>query len=163
MCDPAISANNVDDGRGTDWFDMTQRGTMLGEHDRDGVSIHPNSAPELMREHRDVPVHITTDSADTPGTSTDTQVVSNLTHAADTVDAIDTPVTSLNNQPVTNVSHTVTAVTMDADNQTVTNLSDKTLTMAQSKLVSKGFNFIPARNKNDLAKLLSDLSEWERR
>jgi hypothetical protein len=55
------------------------------------------------------------------------------------------------------------ASTGDTSNQMVTNLSDKTLTNAQMTLLSKGFNFIPAREKIDLPKLLSDLSEWERR
>jgi hypothetical protein len=49
------------------------------------------------------------------------------------------------------------------DNQTVINLSDKSLSKAQTQLLSKGFNFIPAREKIDITKLLSDLSEWERR
>ena len=46
---------------------------------------------------------------------------------------------------------------------TVTNLSSCKLTVEQTELLSKGLKFIPNKTKVDKIKLLSDLTEWERR
>lgn len=45
---------------------------------------------------------------------------------------------------------------------TVTSLSSRKLSKSEISVLSKGFSFIPTRNKIDLAKLQSDLAEWER-
>ena len=45
----------------------------------------------------------------------------------------------------------------------VTNLSSRKLTKAELSLLSKGFSFVPTRKIIDIAKVQSDLVEWERR
>ncbi|ESO98543.1 hypothetical protein LOTGIDRAFT_174188 [Lottia gigantea] len=54
-------------------------------------------------------------------------------------------------------------VTQKEENNLIVNLSDKILTKPQQQLLSKGFSFVPTREKVDVTKLLSDLGEWERR
>ena len=44
----------------------------------------------------------------------------------------------------------------------ITNLSSRKLTQPEVAVLSKGFSFIPTRGKIDMAKIHSDLAEWER-
>ncbi len=46
---------------------------------------------------------------------------------------------------------------------TVTNLSSRKLTEAETSLLSKGISFVPSKKHVDLSKIHSDLAEWERR
>ena len=45
----------------------------------------------------------------------------------------------------------------------VTNLSSRKLTEAEISLLAKRFSFVPTRKSIDIAKVQSDLVEWERR
>lgn len=45
----------------------------------------------------------------------------------------------------------------------ITNLSSRKLSESEISVLSKGFSFVPTRNKIDMAKVQSDLAEWERR
>ena len=45
----------------------------------------------------------------------------------------------------------------------MTNLSKHELSVSQISLLERGLKFIPSRHEVDKIKLLTDLSEWERR
>ena len=53
--------------------------------------------------------------------------------------------------------------TVKSENEAVINLSTIILSDSETKLFTKGLQFVPTRRNIDLGRLLTDLKEWERR